>query len=77
MIHRKFFPKSADIICDSLLCMDADSGPLRDDINALEAEVAAGRARAAADQALIAHQQPQVAKLQISFMARARNERHG
>lgn len=43
--------------------MEADSEPLPDDIDALKAEVAVGRARAAADQALIAHQQLQIAKL--------------
>jgi len=43
--------------------MEADSEPVPDDIDALKAEVAEGRARAAADRALIAHQQLQIAKL--------------
>ena len=43
--------------------METDSEPLPDDINVLKAELAASRARAPADQALIAHQQLQIAKL--------------
>ncbi len=42
---------------------DAGAEPLPDNIDALRAEVAAGRARAATDRALIAHQQLQIAKL--------------
>ena len=43
--------------------MVADPEPLPDDIDALKAELAAARARASADQAVIAHQQLQIAKL--------------
>ena len=44
--------------------MECDPDTLSDDIDALKAEVAAGRARASADQALIAYQKLQIAKLQ-------------
>ena len=43
--------------------MAADCDPLPDDVDALKAELAAARARTSADQALIAHQQLQIAKL--------------
>ena len=54
--------------------MDADSEPLPDDIDVLKAIVAASRARAAADQALIAHQQLQIAKLRHALYGQ-RSER--
>jgi hypothetical protein len=60
---RRIFRESADDIYDSIGDMEVCSEPLPDDIDTLRAEVAAGRARAAADQALIAHQQLQIAKL--------------
>jgi len=44
--------------------MATDAEPLPDDVDTLKAELAAARARASADQALIAHQQLQSAKLQ-------------
>jgi len=43
--------------------MAADCDPLPDDVDALKAALAAARARASADRALIAHQQLQIAKL--------------
>ena len=51
------FHEAADVICDSIIAMVADPEPLPDDIDALKAELAAARARASADQAVIAHQQ--------------------
>jgi len=44
--------------------MATDAEPMPDDVDTLKAELAAARARASADQALIAHQQLQSAKLQ-------------
>jgi transposase len=54
--------------------MAADPEPLPDDIDALKAELAAVRARASADQALIVHQQLQIAKLRHQLYGR-RSER--
>ncbi len=71
------FHESNGVTCDSIPCMDADSEPLPPDIAALkaalqsataralqvEAELAIAKARASDDQAMIAHQQLQIAKL--------------
>ena len=54
--------------------MQADPEPLPDDVDTLKAIVAASRARAAADQALIAHQQLQIAKLRHALYGQ-RSER--
>ena len=59
---RGIFHESGDDIYDPIGDMEADSEPLADDIDTPKAEVTAGRARAAADQALIAHQQLQIPK---------------
>ncbi len=71
---RSIFHESGDDICDSIGDMEADSEPPPEDIDALKAEVAVGRARAAADQALIAHQQLQIAKLRHALYGQ-RSER--
>lgn len=57
------FYESNDAIYDSLTVMATDAEPLPDDIDTLKAELAAARAPASEDQALIAHQQLQIAKL--------------
>jgi hypothetical protein len=58
------FCESNDEIYDSITVMATGAEKLPDDVDTLKAELAAARARASADQALIAHQQLQIAKLQ-------------
>ena len=57
--------------------MQAHPEPLPDDVDTLKAIVAASRTRVAADQALIAHQQLQIAKLRHALIASVRNARRG
>ena len=76
--RRRIFGEAAARFCDSILVVASPAEPLPDDIAALkaallsattralqiEAELAIATARASDDQATIAHQQLQIAKLQ-------------
>ena len=66
------WPTRQDLLFDH--AVQADPEPLPDDVDTLKAIVAVSRARAAADQALIAHQQLQIAKLRHALYGQ-RSER--
>jgi transposase len=77
-VWRRIFREQAARFCDSILAVVSPAEPLPDDIAALkaallsattrsrqvEAELALAKARASDDQAMIAHQKLQIAKLQ-------------